>query len=68
MSSLRKNKGYRFGDGNFRYSNNLDEENGNFKGLQELWNKKSRGSGPPEQKVLLYLFHKTILFIYFCSR
>ncbi|RVW32925.1 hypothetical protein CK203_116381 [Vitis vinifera] len=50
MSFLRKNKGQRLSDGNSRYSNNLDQENGNLKGLQELWNKKSRGTGPPEQK------------------
>ncbi|WJZ89353.1 hypothetical protein VitviT2T_008576 [Vitis vinifera] len=51
MSLHRKNKGQRLSDGNSRYSNNLDQENGNLKGLQELWNKKSRGTGPPEQKV-----------------
>ncbi|XP_034680159.1 chromosome transmission fidelity protein 18 homolog isoform X2 [Vitis riparia] len=53
MSFLRKNKGQRLSDGNSRYSNNLDQENGNLKGLQELWNKKSRGTGPPKQKILL---------------
>uniref|UniRef100_F6I254 Chromosome transmission fidelity protein 18 homolog n=1 Tax=Vitis vinifera TaxID=29760 RepID=F6I254_VITVI len=53
MSLHRKNKGQRLSDGNSRYSNNLDQENGNLKGLQELWNKKSRGTGPPEQKILL---------------
>ncbi|XP_034678780.1 chromosome transmission fidelity protein 18 homolog isoform X2 [Vitis riparia] len=53
MSFLRKNKGQRLSDGNSRYSNNLDQENGNLKGLQELWNKKSRGTGSPEQKILL---------------
>eukprot|EP00261_Vitis_vinifera_P032130 XP_019073373.1 PREDICTED: LOW QUALITY PROTEIN: chromosome transmission fidelity protein 18 homolog [Vitis vinifera] len=53
MSFLRKNKGQRLSDGNSRYSNNLDQENGNLKGLQELWNKKSRGTSPPEQKILL---------------
>ncbi|RVW85781.1 hypothetical protein CK203_055385 [Vitis vinifera] len=58
MSFLRKNKGQRLSDGNSRYSNNLDQENGNLKGLQELWNKKSRGTGPPEQKVCCY----TLLF------
>ncbi|KAL6310544.1 hypothetical protein AAG906_025856 [Vitis piasezkii] len=42
MSFLRKNKGQRLSDGNSGYSNNLDQENGNLKGLQELWNKKSR--------------------------
>ncbi|WJZ85664.1 hypothetical protein VitviT2T_005185 [Vitis vinifera] len=58
MSFLRKNKGQRLSDGNSRYSNNLDQENGNLKGLQELWNKKSKGTGPPEQKVCCY----TLLF------
>lgn len=48
---LRNNKGQRFRDGNLSYSNDLDQENGNLKGLQELWNKKSKGTGPPEQKV-----------------
>uniref|UniRef100_F6I6Z5 Uncharacterized protein n=1 Tax=Vitis vinifera TaxID=29760 RepID=F6I6Z5_VITVI len=33
MSFLRKNKGQRLSDGNSRYSNNLDQENGNLKGL-----------------------------------
>ena len=66
MSFLRKNKGQRLSDGNSRYSNNLDQENGNLKGLQELWNKKSRGSSRTKG-LLLYLFCKTIiyLFIYF---
>ncbi|RVW12365.1 hypothetical protein CK203_108092 [Vitis vinifera] len=55
MSFLRKNKGQRLSDGNSRYSNNLDQENGNLKGLQELWNKKSKGTGPPEQKFVVVL-------------
>uniref|UniRef100_F6I3F4 Uncharacterized protein n=1 Tax=Vitis vinifera TaxID=29760 RepID=F6I3F4_VITVI len=33
MSFLRKNKGQQLSDGNSRYSNNLDQENGNLKGL-----------------------------------
>ena len=63
ISFLTKNKGQRFSDGNFGYSNNLDEENENLKDLQELWNKKSRGAGPPEQKVA-FVLHKKISFIY----
>ena len=64
MSFLRKNKGQRLSDGNSRYSNNLDQENGNLKGLQELWNKKSRGTGPPEQKVCCCTYFIKQFFIY----
>ncbi|WJZ82894.1 hypothetical protein VitviT2T_002617 [Vitis vinifera] len=60
MSFFRKNKGQRLSDGNSRYSNNLDQENGNLKGLQELWNKKSRGTGPPEQKIMKHQTLKRI--------
>ena len=64
MSFLRKNKGQRLSDGNSRYSNNLDQENGNLKGLQELWNKKSRGTSPPEQKVCCCTYFIKQFFIY----
>ncbi|XP_050219762.1 uncharacterized protein LOC126670137 [Mercurialis annua] len=39
--------------GNFRHSNIPDPENTNVKGVQDLLGKKSRLSGPPEQKILL---------------
>ncbi|KAE8076222.1 hypothetical protein FH972_014885 [Carpinus fangiana] len=50
---LRKNKGPRWRNERFENSNNLDRENSNSKGVQDLWNKKSRLTGPPEQKLLL---------------
>lgn len=51
MNYLRKDKGRRFSEENFKHSKSMDPENGNWKGIKELWNKKARSSGPPEQKV-----------------
>lgn len=50
---LRKNRGPRWRNERFENSNNLDHENSNSKGIQDLWNKKSRLTGPPEQKVVI---------------
>ncbi|GLT72910.1 hypothetical protein SLA2020_448050 [Shorea laevis] len=50
---LRKNRGPRWRNERFENSNNLDHENSNSKGIQDSWNKKSRLTGPPEQKLLL---------------
>ncbi|XP_048235422.1 chromosome transmission fidelity protein 18 homolog isoform X3 [Ricinus communis] len=49
----RRIKGHGWTNGNFRHSNSLDNENSNVKGIQDLWSKKSRLTGPPEQKILL---------------
>lgn len=56
----RKFRGQRWSEGSFRHSNNLELENSNSKGIQDLWNKHTRLSGPPEQKVS-YIF-ETYLF------
>lgn len=55
---LRKNRGPRWNKENFRLSNDFekkstdfDQINSNSKVVQDLWNKKSRSTGPPEQKV-----------------
>ncbi|XP_021290987.1 chromosome transmission fidelity protein 18 homolog isoform X1 [Herrania umbratica] len=49
----RKSRGHRWSSGSYRPINNVDQRNNNLKGMQELWNKKSRLTGPPEQKILL---------------
>ncbi|XP_012092645.1 chromosome transmission fidelity protein 18 homolog isoform X2 [Jatropha curcas] len=49
----RRTKDNRWTNGNFRNSRNLDDENGNLKGIQDLWSKRSRLTSPPEQKILL---------------
>ncbi|KAG6787907.1 hypothetical protein POTOM_003954 [Populus tomentosa] len=48
-----KNKGNIWSRGNVRHSNNLEQENSKSKGFQDSWTKKSRPTGPPEQKVLI---------------
>ncbi|OMO99864.1 hypothetical protein CCACVL1_03577 [Corchorus capsularis] len=48
-----KSRGHRWSNGSYRPINNVDQEKKNPKGMQELWNKKSRLTGPPEQKILL---------------
>lgn len=49
----RKSRGHRWHNERFRNSNNLDYENSNSKGIQDLLNKNSRLTGPPEHKILL---------------
>ncbi|KAJ4722941.1 chromosome transmission fidelity protein 18-like [Melia azedarach] len=49
----RNNRGRRWSHGSFRHSNDLEHENSNPKNIQDLWNKKTRFTGPPEQKILL---------------
>ncbi|GAV66147.1 AAA domain-containing protein [Cephalotus follicularis] len=49
----RKNGGHQWSNRNFRHSYNSDHQNSNLKGDQDSSNKKSRPSGPPEQKILL---------------
>lgn len=49
-------RGPRWNKENFKQSNDLDNNTGNSKGIQDLWNKKSRSTGPPEQKVWLFFF------------
>lgn len=46
-----KNRESRFSEENFKVHNNLDQGNHDSKNIQELWNKKHKVSGPPEQKV-----------------
>ncbi|CAK7336240.1 unnamed protein product [Dovyalis caffra] len=48
-----KNKGHKWSTGNFRHSNNLEQEDNKSKGIQDSWTKKLRPTGPPEQKILL---------------
>ncbi|OMO88327.1 hypothetical protein COLO4_20296 [Corchorus olitorius] len=48
-----KSRGHRWSNGSYRPINNVDQGNKNPKGMQDLWNKKSRLTGPPEQKILL---------------
>ncbi|EXC20805.1 Chromosome transmission fidelity protein 18-like protein [Morus notabilis] len=57
---LWKNRGPGWNKENFRLSNDFekkstdfDQINSNSKVIQDLWNKKSRSTGPPEQKILL---------------
>lgn len=61
---LQKNGGRRWNKENFRHSNDLDNKSTDFdkqtsntKGIQDLWNKKSRSTGPPEQKVCFSFSH-----------
>ncbi|KAH7521831.1 hypothetical protein FEM48_Zijuj07G0073800 [Ziziphus jujuba var. spinosa] len=49
----RKNRGSRWNKEDFSHSNALDHKDSGAKGVQDLWNKKSRSTGPPEQKILL---------------
>ncbi|KAL4312022.1 hypothetical protein GQ457_01G023010 [Hibiscus cannabinus] len=49
----RKSRGHTWSNGSYRPVNDMDHGTNNAKGMQDLWNKKSRLTGPPEQKVLL---------------
>ncbi|XP_022722750.1 chromosome transmission fidelity protein 18 homolog [Durio zibethinus] len=49
----RKSRGHRWSNGSYRPINNVGHGTNNLKGMQDLWNKKSRVTGPPEQKILL---------------
>ncbi|KAK8548044.1 hypothetical protein V6N12_060971 [Hibiscus sabdariffa] len=49
----RKSRGHTWSNGSYRPINDMDHGTNNAKGMQDLWNKKSRLTGPPEQKVLL---------------
>ncbi|XWS35110.1 hypothetical protein CRYUN_Cryun21dG0098100 [Craigia yunnanensis] len=49
----RKSRGHRWSNGSYRPINNVDHGTNNLKSMQDLWNKKSRFTGPPEQKILL---------------
>ncbi|KAK9137857.1 hypothetical protein Sjap_008451 [Stephania japonica] len=42
-----------FSGGGFKPSDNLEQEARNLKSIPELLNKKSRGAGPPDHKILL---------------
>lgn len=46
-----KNRESRFREEKFKAHNNLDQGNNDSNNIQELWNKKHKVSGPPEQKV-----------------
>lgn len=50
-SFSRKSRGHRWSNGSYRPMNNVDHVANNLKGMQDLSNKKSRPTGPPEQKV-----------------
>ncbi|KAF3457642.1 hypothetical protein FNV43_RR02300 [Rhamnella rubrinervis] len=47
-----KNRGSRWNKEDFSHSSDVDDKD-TSKGIQDLWNKKSRSTGPPEQKILL---------------
>ncbi|MBA0857319.1 hypothetical protein Goshw_010571 [Gossypium schwendimanii] len=49
----RKNRGHRWINGNNNHIDNVDHGTNNLKGMQDFWNKNSRLTGPPEQKILL---------------
>ncbi|KAK9160494.1 hypothetical protein Syun_006835 [Stephania yunnanensis] len=42
-----------FAGGGFKPSDNLEQEANNLKSIPDLLNKKSRGAGPPDHKILL---------------
>ncbi|XVF38043.1 hypothetical protein REPUB_Repub20aG0063800 [Reevesia pubescens] len=52
-SKFSRNRGHRWSKGSYRPINNMDHGTNNLKGMQDLWNKRSRVTGPPEQKILL---------------
>ncbi|XP_059632203.1 uncharacterized protein LOC132274873 [Cornus florida] len=49
----RENREPRLHEETSKVHNYLDQENNDSKGIQESWSKKLKGSGPPEQKILL---------------
>ncbi|XVE81404.1 hypothetical protein DITRI_Ditri15bG0060700 [Diplodiscus trichospermus] len=49
----RNSRGHRWSNGSYRPINSVDHGANNLKGMQDLWNKKSSLTGPPEQKILL---------------
>ncbi|KAA3455738.1 chromosome transmission fidelity protein 18-like protein [Gossypium australe] len=49
----RKHRGRRWINGNNNHIDNVDHGTNNLKGMQDFWNKNSRLTGPPEQKILL---------------
>ncbi|PON63766.1 ATPase, AAA-type, core [Parasponia andersonii] len=49
----RNNRGPRWNKENLKELNDFDHKNSNSNSIQDLWNKKSRCTGPPEQKILL---------------
>ncbi|KAB2064953.1 hypothetical protein ES319_A09G056300v1 [Gossypium barbadense] len=53
MDFSRKNRGHRWINGNNNHIDNVDHGTNNLKGMQDFWNKNSRLTGPPEQKILL---------------
>lgn len=50
-SKFSNSKGYRWKNGSYRKSANSGNGNDELKGIQGLLDKKSRVTGPPEQKV-----------------
>lgn len=55
-SFSRNNRGPTLSKENFEVNNGLGLENNDTKGIQESWNKKTKGpgpAGPPERKILL---------------
>ncbi|XP_065862856.1 uncharacterized protein [Euphorbia lathyris] len=53
LTFTRRKQGHGWNNKNFRRSNNLDHENSKLKEIKDLWSKKTRLTGPPEQKILL---------------
>ncbi len=60
----RKSRGHRWHNERFRNSNNLDYENSNSKGIQDLLNKNSRLTGPPEHKVVIKMVELCVFFFF----
>ncbi|KAL1536180.1 chromosome transmission fidelity protein 18 [Salvia divinorum] len=52
-SFSRNNRESRFNKDMTKADIELDKENSTSPGIQEMWDKKNKSSGPPEQKVLL---------------
>ncbi|XP_047975329.1 chromosome transmission fidelity protein 18 homolog [Salvia hispanica] len=52
-SFSRNNRETRFNKDMMKADMELDKENNTSPGIQEMWDKKNKSSGPPEQKVLL---------------
>ncbi|CAL0303132.1 unnamed protein product [Lupinus luteus] len=48
----RINRGSKWSSDKYRNARSVDDS-GNSKSIQDTWNTKSRGTGPPEQKILL---------------
>lgn len=51
LTFTRRKQGHGWSNKNFRHANNSNLVNSNLKGIKYMWSKKTRHTGPPEQKV-----------------